>query len=368
MKSFSTIDLTFENQYIKNEYFKELSELYDTNMLQAGDSYIICEDAIASYLGTKYCSLVGAGTMALHIAGRAFDFKEGDEVIVPANTFFATAVGMYHAGAKIILADVDPDTMNLTVDNVRKVITPNTKAICLVHLYGAICNPAEFKEFNVPIIEDASHAFGGSLNGRKVGNLGEIGCLSAGPIKAFGGIGSGGFISYNQDKLREYIEAFINNGQTSRHYGKYIGHNFRMDSINALFYTVKLRHYDAFLERRRKVRDIYNTIFDENGIAHQSCIENSDPALWVYVIKVDKKIRNALVEKLRDKNITTLVQYTYTINQLPIWNAMKARDADVPVSEELIQEIISLPINAGLSEDDARYIADAVVSSVEELL
>ncbi len=361
----STIDLTYENQLIKSDFMEEFNKLYDSNMLMVGPSLDELEKGIAAYCGTRHCALLGSGTMAIHVAAKALGIGPGDEVIVPANTFLATAVGFYHAGAKIVLADVNPETFNLTPETVRRVITPRTKAICLVHLYGGIVDPEEFREFQITLVEDASHAFGGELRGKRVGNLADMGVFSAGPIKGFGALGHAGFMTYNQNEFKYYINAFINNGQTRRHYAEYVGHNFRMDSLNALFLLRKLDCWPKVLNRRRQAAAIYDEELSRHGIRFQKKIPGSEPSLWVYVIRLDASIRDKVMADLKDANVHCLVQYTCTINQMPIWKEIGAKKANVPVSEQLCREVISLPVHAGIAADDAMYICSKLIESVE---
>jgi dTDP-4-amino-4,6-dideoxygalactose transaminase len=368
MKKLSTIDLTYENQLIKKDFFKEFDALYDSNMLMIGSAIDNLEKNLSNFCETNNCALTGAGTMALEVAARAIGIRPGDEVIVPANTFFASAIAMYKAGAKIVLCDVDPHTMNVSSKTIEGLISKKTKAICLVHLYGAIADPNELKEFKLPIIEDASHAFGGVLNDKKVGNLADIAGFSAGPIKGFGGLGHAGFITYNQDEQKEFIEAFIGNGQTKRHYAKYVGNNYRIDSVNALFMQKKLDMWQDFSNQKRKVMDIYDKVFDAEDVSYQKRADGSKSTLWVYVIQVSEKIRDKVREKLlEDYNINTIVQYNYTIDQLPIWSEIGSKMSDLNHSHSLIKKIISLPIHAGITESDAKLIADATVKTINDL-
>jgi dTDP-4-amino-4,6-dideoxygalactose transaminase len=357
--------LSYENQLIKVEFMRKFSDLYDSNQLISAPVVEQLEQDLAVFCGTRYCSLTGAGTMALELGAKAIGIGPGDEVVVPANTFLATAVAMHHTGAKVILADVDPDTWNLSADTVRSVITHKTKAICLVHLYGNMADPDEFAQFGLPVIEDASHAFGGTLHGARAGNLGSIAGFSAGPIKGFGGIGHAGFITYDNDQWHPYLNASINNGQTHRHYAEVIGHNFRIDAVNALFLKCKLDHLEHLLKRRKDARNQYDTLFDRAGIRRQARLVDSDAALWVYVIRVEAEIRDRVMAYLKAQyGIDTLVQYTYTINQLPIWRQLGANKPEVPESERLSQEIISLPVHSGVSPKMAAYVGDKVIEAV----
>ncbi len=366
-KSYNTINLTYENQLIKKKFFKELSDVYDSNMLMIGKPIDDLETELASYMGTKLCSLTGSGTMAIEVAVRALGIGQGDEIIVPANTFFASATSAANAGAKIILADVDPETMNITPETISRVISKKTKAIIGVHLFGNIIDPEPFKEFNIPFIEDASHGFGGSLNAKNVGNLGAISAFSAGPIKGFGGLGHAGFIGYNNEKWKDFIVPFINNGQHERHIAKYLANNYRIDTVNALFMLNKLQVWDNIKKRRQAVQKKYDEMFSDAGILFQKKNPDTNPCLWVYVIRLPETIRDKVQARLEEKSINTLVQYTVTINQLPIWDQMKACDAKVPVSESLIKSILSLPVHGGITEKDAEVIAAKVIETVKEL-
>ncbi len=362
----STIDLSYENQRIKAEFMQKFSDLYDSNQLISAPVIDELEQELATYCGTRHCSLTGAGTMALELAAKAIGIGSGDEVVVPANTFLATAVAMHHTGAKVVLADVDPETWNLTAATVRPVVTPRTKAICLVHLYGNLADPEEFSEFGLPVIEDASHAFGGTLRGARAGSLGTIAGFSAGPIKGFGGLGHAGFITYDNDQWQPFLSARINNGQTKRHYAEVIGHNYRVDAVNALFLKCKLDHWEHLSRRRERVRQRYDEAFDLAGIRRQARLDDAEAALWVYVIRVETAIRDGVMAYLKTNcGIDTLVQYTYTLNQLPIWRQLSAARACVPESERLTEEIISLPAHAGVSPEMAAYVSDKVIEAVE---
>jgi dTDP-4-amino-4,6-dideoxygalactose transaminase len=365
MKPVSTIDLSYENQLIKADFMREFAALYDSNRLIAAPILDQLEKNLAAFCGTRHCCLTGAGTMALQLAAQALGIQPGDEVVVPANTFLASAVAMYHAGAKILLADVDPQTWNLSAATVREVMTPRTKAICLVHLFGNLANPAEFAAFEVPVIEDASHAFGGTLGGRRAGSLGRVAGFSAGPIKGFGGLGHAGFLTYDEEAWDARLHAYVNNGQTGRHYAEIVGHNFRIDTVNALFLQCKLDHWEHLRERRRQVVQTYDAAFDQAGIPHQQRRGDSDAVLWVYVIRVPAAIREAVMAELKSRwGIDTLVQYTFTINQLPIWRELSAAAARVPECERMIKEVISLPAHAGLTPEEAAWVAERVIETI----
>jgi dTDP-4-amino-4,6-dideoxygalactose transaminase len=364
MKKLATIDLTYENQLIKAEFLRAFEELYDSNLLMIGPALDELEVRLAQFCGTRHAALTGSGTMALQVAAKALVIGPGDEVVVPANTFLASAVAFYHAGAKVLLADVDPQTLNLTPETVERAITPRTKAICLVHLYGGIVDPEPFRRFGVALIEDASHAFGGDVRGKKVGHLADVAAFSAGPIKAFGAMGHAGFITYDQGNLKGYIDAFINNGQTSRHFATMVGHNFRMDTAVALHLLKKLGQWPHLAQRRREVATIYHAYLSEHDIPFQRQLPGAHPVLWVYVIRVDAAIRDGVLADLKEVGVDCLVQYTHTINQMPIWPEMSAAPAHVPVSEQLCRQIISLPVHPGITPEDAEYVCSHVVRAV----
>lgn len=357
----STIDLSYENQLVKNAFMQRFSETFDANQLQAGPQLAELENSISEVCGTQFTSLTGSGTMALQAAAAALGIQPGDEVIVPANTFVASAMAFHHVGAKIVLADVDPNSFVLTRSSVARVMSEKTRCILPVHLYGRVVDLDQFKDFEVPIVEDAAHAFGGKLRGNPVGSLGNLAAFSTAPIKSFGSVGHSGLITYNSQAHREIIEPYINNGQIQRHIADIPGHNFRMDNICALFLQEKLKVWPKLFERRKAIKAVYDERFSANDIAIQEQHAESDPSLWVYVLKVDASKRDQLLEKLTERNIHCLVQYVDTINRMPAWPSMSAREAQVPVAESLSQKILSLPLHPGMTVASAQYVADSVI-------
>ncbi len=364
----STIDLSYENQLLKQAFFQQFSELYDSNQLQAGPVLDECAKAFARACGTQFASLTGSGTMSLHVAAKAIGIEPGDEVVVPANTFVATATALYHAGAKIILADVDPNSFVITRDTVEKVLSPATKAIVAVHLYGRIVDVDSLMALGLPVIEDAAHAFGGLIGDKSVGELSDIAAFSTAPIKSLGALGHSGVITYNQPEYHNYIEAYINNGQRQRHIAEVPGHNFRMDNINALFLSLKLAAWPNLDKRRKSVKAIYDDYFAQADIAVQHQLPGSIPSLWVYVIKLNAAYRDRVLEELRKNDINCLVQYTTTINNMPVWPEIAASSGqvDVAIAEQLCKQIISLPVHAGISEEQAHWVAEQVVKAVHQ--
>lgn len=364
----STIDLNYENQLIKDAFMRRFSETFDANQLQAGPELAELEQSISKVCATEFTSLTGSGTMALQAAAIALDIQPGDEVIVPANTFVASAMAFHHVGAKIVLADVDPDSFVLTRSSVARVVSEKTRCILPVHLYGRVVDLEELKEFELPIIEDAAHAFGGKLRGKPVGSMGSLAAFSTAPIKSFGSVGHSGLITYSNPAYREIIEPFINNGQVQRHIADIPGHNFRMDNVCALFLQEKLKVWPQLLTRRKEIKAVYDECFSANGISVQEQHADSDPSLWVYVIKVDRTKRDGLLTELAARDIHCLVQYVDTINRMPAWPAMSAREAQVPVSEALTEQIISLPLHPGITTESAQFVADSVVDCLNKMV
>ena len=211
-----------------------------------------------------------SGTAALHAASFAIGLTSSDEVIVPANTFIATATAPAFCGAKIIVADIDDETLNINPNEIAKVISKKTKAIFAVNLYGNPVNYRELKQFNTKIIEDAAHSHGAVYNEKPSGSLGHLSAFSFFPNKVFGGIGDGGMLSYSNKKYLKPLKSFRNAGQSKSHWGKNLGNVYRLSTTNALFLTKKRKIFSKLLNRRREIASMYDEGFkDCDGIKTQ---------------------------------------------------------------------------------------------------
>lgn len=298
MKPIKLFDLYSENKLIEDSFFKDLKKLYIDSDFTLG-----FKDGSVESLETIFKKITGrnslgfsSGTSALHAASFGINLKKGDEVIVPANTFIATATAPAFCGAKVVVCDVDNDTLNISFDTVSKAITKKTKAIFAVNLYG---NPVDFdqlRSLDLNIIEDAAHSHGATYKNRPSGSFGCMSAFSFFPNKVFGGIGDGGMLTYEDKQLTKELKSFRNAGQSKSHWGENLGNVYRLSTINALFLEHKWKNFKKVLARRREIAKIYDAAFENiDEIKTQKITDNSESSYFCYVIRIKRKIGRAHV-------------------------------------------------------------------------
>lgn len=338
------IDL--KSQYLR---LKEQIDLGIQKVLEHGQ-YILgpevseLEEKLATYTGAKHCITCANGTDALQIAQMALGIGVGDEVITPGFTYIATAETVALLGAKPIYVDVDPKTYNLDVTKLEAAITPKTKAIIPVSLYGQC---ADFdainsiaKKYNIPVIEDAAQSFGASYKGRKSCNLSDIACTSFFPSKPLGCYGDGGAIFTNDDELAKVIRQIARHGQDRRYHHIRIGVNSRLDTLQAAILLPKLAILDEEIQARQKVAETYTQLLNDIGILTTPFVESHNQSAWAqYTIQVDN--RAEVQEKLRLQGIPTAVHYPIPLNKQP---AVKDNSVILPVGDRIAERVMSLPM------------------------
>ncbi len=361
-------DIGSDNQRIKAAYFEKLSELYDKGQFTAGHgvgSVEALEEIWSRYCSRRYALAVGSGTHALHLAAHGLGLKSGDEVIVPANTFAATALAPAATGAKIIACDVDAQTWNLSRRTVSDALTKNTKAIFAVNLYG---NPApyeELRDFGIPIVEDAAHSHGASYRGHMSGSAaggGDYAAFSFFPTKVFGGIGDSGMLLLDDESAVDTLKAFRNCGQAKPHYATQIGSVYRMHAIQALFLLEKWRIFDDIVAHRRRLAAVYDACFASTPVIPQRIDAQDLSAYFAYVVRVPR--REKTMEALLEKKIQTSVQYLHLLDEQPVWDKIAARSASVPNARSLSREILSLPMNSKVTTEGAVRVAETLLANL----
>ena len=359
-------DISLDNQIIKKSFFQQLSDLYDKGQFTVGHGIGPVDDLEklwAQYCNRKYAIGVGSGTHALQAASYALNLKSGDEVIVPANTFIATALAPALSGATIVSCDVDPETWNLSKKTVSNVISKNTKAIFSVNLYG---NPAPYddlRSFGIPIVEDAAHSHGALYKKNKIsGSLGDYSTFSFFPTKVFGGIGDSGMILFDDEEKIDILKAFRNCGQSKPHYASELGSVYRMHVVQALFLLEKWKIFESILEHRRKLATIYNEIFLRTPVIPQKVEDENVSSYFAYVVRVQR--RENIIELLMKKGIQTSIQYRYLLDEQDVWRKISTRSTATPVAKSLSSEIISLPMNSKVTEEDVREVASILLDNI----
>ena len=369
------VDLRGQYLAIKEEIDDAVAEVLGSTRFIRGPVVGKLECELAGYLDGSYALGVGNGTDALQIAYMALGIGPGDEVITPAFTFIATAEAAALLGATPVFADIDPQTFNLDPDRVEELITPRTKAIVPVHLFGQSADMDPFLEIGqrhgLPIIEDNAQAIGATYKGRKMGFLGHVGTLSFFPSKNLGAYGDGGAVLTNDEGLYERMKMITNHGGRHKYYNEIVGINSRLDALQAAILCVKLRHLDAFIEARRQAADRYDALFaDSTYITTPHRAPYARHTFHQYTLRIAQDApggRDAVQAHLKAKGIPHGVYYPVPLHRLPVFAEPGAmRCGPLPETESAAAEVISLPMHTELTAAQQEYIAEAVLEGVEQ--
>ncbi|MFV5454930.1 DegT/DnrJ/EryC1/StrS family aminotransferase [Acinetobacter towneri] len=350
------IDLKAQQSRIKAEIDAGIQRVLAHGQYILGPEVAELEEKLAAYVGAKYCITCANGTDALQIAQMAFGIGLGDEVITPGFTYIATAETVAVLGATPVYVDVNPKTYNLDVEKLEAAITPRTKAIIPVSLYGQCADfdaiNAIAAKYNIPVIEDAAQSFGAIYKGRKSCNLSTVACTSFFPSKPLGCYGDGGAIFTNDEELAKVIRQIARHGQDRRYHHIRVGVNSRLDTLQAAILLPKLAILDDEMQVRQRVADTYTKLFNEAGIFTTPFIEEYNQSAWAqYTIQVDN--RSEVQEKLKSQGIPTAVHYPIPLNKQP---AVADANAVLPVGDAIAERVISLPIHAYIKVDEINSI------------
>ncbi|MCC9166010.1 DegT/DnrJ/EryC1/StrS family aminotransferase [Pontibacter harenae] len=321
------------------------------------------EEAFSEAMGVGCAVGVGNGFDALYLALTALGIGAGDEVIVPANTFVATANAVVQVGATPVFVDVDPLTYNLTADGIAASITEKTKAIIPVHLYGQVCDMEEIlklaKDANLKVIEDAAQAHGASYQGKKAGTMGDAGAFSFYPTKNLGALGDAGAFVTNDNDLARFVRKYRNYGEISKYHNLDIGINSRLDSIQAAVLELKLKHLNRLNAERLKLAEVYLKELD--GVGDLILPQTASGCDHVYhIFCVRTKFREELKHWLEVIEIQTATHYPVPVHLQAAYSYLGYKKGDLPVAEELAETSLSLPLFPGLKENEQRLIIEAI--------
>ncbi len=336
-----------------------------SGMIAQGPKVEEFERAFAGYCGTVSGVAVSSGTAALHAALLALGVGEGDEVIVPAFTFFATASSVCMCGATPVFADVEEDTYTISIESLEKRLSPRTRAVIGVHLFGqpfSIRPVAEIcGERGISLIEDAAQAHGARYHGTRVGGWGVAGCFSFYPTKNMT-TGEGGLVTTNDTDLAGKIRRIINHGQSEKYLHSVLGYNYRMTDIGAAIGLVQLSKLEKMNSERRKTAAWYDRTIDCPGIVLPEIVPGGEHVYHQYVIRVtgDARLsRDELAVYLREKGIGTAVHYPIPLHRQPVFEHC-ATKSSCPVSDRLATEVLSLPIHPLLTDEERKYISETI--------
>jgi dTDP-4-amino-4,6-dideoxygalactose transaminase len=357
-KKIPCLDLKGQHQQIKKEVFEAFEKVYEKTAFSGGPFVEEFEKSFASFCNTSYALGVSNGTTALHLAMLALGIGAGDEVIIPANTFIATAWGVSHAGATPVFVDCTPDTWQIDISKIEERITPKTKAIIGVHLYGqpfdidgvaAIC-----KKHNLVFIEDAAQAQGAGYKNKPVGGFGEMACFSFYPGKNLGACGEAGGITTNNEKYAKHIQSLRNHGSVTRYYHDEIGYNYRMGGLEGASLTIKLKYLPEWNNKRRAIAKRYQAEIKNPAIKMQSQPGWADSVYHLFVVTTEDKDR--LVKYMEQNNIVPAFHYPVPCHLQKAYANLGYKTGDFPNSEYLAAHCISLPMYAELSQEDVDYV------------
>ena len=365
------VDLRAQYATIRDEVRKAIDDVLDSMQLTIGPNVRAFDQEWAAYCGTKHAIGVGSGTDALQLAIRAVGVSSGDEVITVSHTFFATVEAIVYANARPILVDVDEKTMLMDPAAVAAAITPRTKAIIPVHLYGRTVDLKPLKQLAqdryITIIEDAAQSHGALLDdGRKAGSAGRAGAYSFYCSKNLGAYGEAGSIVTNDDKLADDLRALREHGQSTRYYHPVVGYNARLDEIQAAILRIKLRRLDGWNARRRAVAKQYNAHLASSGVITPEIPSGDRHVFYAYAIRVPNGRRDAMRAYLAERGIGTQIHYPVPIHLQEAAQFLGYRKGDLPVTERVAGEVLSLPMYAELTDAMVERVASEVIAFMKK--
>jgi dTDP-4-amino-4,6-dideoxygalactose transaminase len=361
------LDIKRQIDPIRDEIDRAIKAVVDNTQFILGPDVSAFESDIAAFCGTDHAIGVASGTDALIIALKALGVSEGDEVITTPYSFFATASCIWRIGAKPVFADIDPETFNFSTDRVADAITPKTKAVLAVHLFGQTVDMTTLSDVvkSIPIVEDAAQALGASWKSRHAGNLGKLGCFSFFPSKNLGGFGDGGMITTSDEDLAQRCRALRVHGALRTYIHEDVGLNSRLDSLQAAVLKVKLPYLDTWCEERRRNAGLYRRYFEGSSAVTPTILPDAVPIYNQYVIRVPE--RDALRKRLADKGIGSAVYYPLPLHLQPCFKSLNYCEGDFPESEKAAKETIALPIFSELTEDEIKQTADVILEHIKQV-
>lgn len=369
MKAMKVSMLDLRGQYLplREEIKRTIDELCDNQAFVLGPAVERFERNLAAYSGTRHALGVSSGTDALLCALMALDIKPGDEVVCPAFTFFATAGVVARLGATPVFADIDPGTFNLDPKSFEKKITPKTKAVIPVHLFGQCADMAAINEIagrrGVAVIEDAAQAIGARQHGKPACALGFAGCLSFYPTKNLGAFGDAGAICTNDTAFFEKCELLRVHGSGHRntYYHKFVGGMFRIDALQAAVLDIKLKHLDSWHAGRRRNAAIYDKLLAGSKVTTPPIGEGNWSIYNQYVVRVPD--RDAVKQNLAARGVGSAVYYPMPLHLQECFNYLGYRAGDLPESERACREVLALPVYPELAEEQVRYVAEVLLAA-----
>jgi len=351
--------------YVDDQIQKVVLNVLNSGRYINGQNLKSFEEEFADLCSTKYAVGVSSGTSAILLSLMALGIGEGDEVIVPSHTFIATASPAKFLGATLVYADIDPETYTIDPAEVQRKITPRTKAIIPVHLYGHPCDMDPINKLarahNLYVIEDACQAHCATYKGKKTGSLGDIACFSFFPSKNMTVLGDGGMITTDDEKIARKVGMLRNHGREQKYVHGLLGLNCRLSEVHAAIGREQLKHLTEWTEKRRAVAARYNALLRGSGVIISVEREWAKHVYHMYVIRV--KQRDKLASYLKGKGIETGIHYPVPVHRQPCLKS----DVHLPVTEKYVDEILSLPMHPQLGDEQVEYVVSEVRNFMEDV-
>jgi dTDP-4-amino-4,6-dideoxygalactose transaminase len=363
------LDLKAQYSMIKNDILAAVAEVLESQVCIGGPKVSELERKIAELSGCKYAVGVSSGTDALLCSLMALSIGPGDEVITTPFSFFATAGCIARLGATPVFVDVDPQTYNIDPGLIESAVTPRTKAVIPVHLFGQMADMDPIMGIanrrGLFVIEDAAQSISATYKGRKAGSIGTTGCFSFFPSKNLGAAGDGGMIVTNDEKLYERMSILRSHGAKPKYYHKYVGGNFRLDPIQAAILLVKLRYLDAWSEGRRRNSAIYNRLFSGTPVGTPYIRPDCVSIFNQYVVSLDK--RDDVLRALTEAGISTEVYYPLPLHLQECFLSVVPPGTRFPISEHAAKHVLALPIYPELTQEMIHHVANAALAACSKL-
>ncbi len=358
------LNLRAQYDEIRDEIDSVVGKVIRSGKFILGENVSKLEKEIADYCGLKHAVGVASGTDALFLSLLASGIGAGDSVITTPFTFVATAEAILRVGAKVILCDITPETFNIDVGKLEKKIAADTIGILPVHLYGQSADMEPLmevaREYNLTVIEDVAQAFGGECKGKKLGSFGKAGCFSFFPTKALGAYGDAGMVVTDDGEFAEKVKILRAHGCRQKYNCTINGYNSRLDEIQAAILRVKLKSIDTWISLRREKANVYNRLLRDAGIGTPSEREYAKHAFNYYTIRCPE--RDGLMNYLNARGIQTAIYYPIPLHLQDAFRCLNCSEGDLPVAEKAAKEVLSLPMFPELTENQQKYVADAITS------
>jgi len=366
------LDVGRGNAPLKAEIMELISDIYDSGWFVGGPHVKQLEESVAEATGAKFAIGCASGSDALLVALMTLGIGEGDRVICPSFTFFATASAITRLGAEPVFVDIDPATFNLDIQKVEQAITPKTKAIIPVHLFGQCADMTGIMElatkYSLKVVEDCAQSIGATHGGQGSGSFGDVGCFSFYPTKNLGGMGDGGMLTTNDQETADRLRLFANHGMKPRYFHQVIGVNSRLDAIQAAILNVKMKHLNTYASRRQENAANYHRLMKQHGISDlvsaPSSTEGNDHVWNQFTIRITGGQRDAVRSQLAEKNVGSEIYYPIPLHEQACFKYLGYSKGSLPVTEQAAAEVLALPIFPELTLAEQEYAVESLAEIV----